>query len=644
MKSNLSSSDAELQNRLESALRLQADAFAEIARSKSSRDLHGTLKASGGLAPRRSHSARVAEQIRRDEELAEKLSMEDLTMVRDRRTDISQAAPRRPYKERPDVNQNMPRLYSDSELVSDQLPPPPPPKEWPEQHRTRSYGVLEEQESMSGASTGPSDAETVTPAPAYHELPDRSAFVPDQKSYQSTGLGAETPYQHVFNSFEADTSLAEHHRERLPSAGSTSFDYFSHSRSSTFDETPPPLSERPAAPSFNKSENRSPKNSLDPRRFSTPSDHNGGISPRKSHATCDQCQRKQDRVSFCPVCNFNYCQTHWDSQPLHRQRLTVNGVPHEKTNPDLAKRITSVIEPSVNDAEQNQLHIADDDTTWFGVLPDQAGELMFHDFGRYEEFLAQSIFTPKSAQFPSLISFVGPTGAGKSTIVKALVKLFVSGSEASKQQAPVVGMTQHQAVPTSGEVHLYWDPSSLLTNRPLMYADCEGLGGGSREPMAARATATKDKKTLTKERKDRSRLRSGSESYASSDSYGQPSKPISIRDLGFRHGSPSYSSISSRNLPTASSSPNQLKRNAWLEYQETVAGAPDGPFSTLVETLDTQDGWTPGSGKVFRGITRRILWANESQKRSRQFIVEHLYPRLLYTFSDIVLLVMRNAK
>ncbi|KAF7511091.1 hypothetical protein GJ744_005322 [Endocarpon pusillum] len=325
--------------------------------------------------------------------------------------------------------------------------------------------------------------------------------------------------------------------------------------------------------------------------LATPSDHNGGMSPRKSHATCDQRQRKQDCVSFCPVCNFNYCQTHWDSQPLHRQPLTVNGVPHEKTNPDLAKRITSVIEPSVNDAEQNQLHIADDDTTWFGVLPDQAGELMFHDFGRYEEFLAQSMFTTKLAQFPSLLSFVGPTGAGKSTIVKALVKLFVSGTEISKQQAPVVGMSQHQAVPTSGEVHLYWDPSSLLTNRPLMYADCEGLGGGSREPMATRATVTKDKKTITKERKERGRIRSGSECHASSDSYGQFSKPTSIRDLSFRHGPPSSSSMSSRNHPTASSSP---KRNAWLEYQETVAGAPDGPNSTLVETLDTQDGWTPG--------------------------------------------------
>ena len=46
----------------------------------------------------------------------------------------------------------------------------------------------------------------------------------------------------------------------------------------------------------------------------------------------------------------------------------------------------------------------------------------------------------------------------------------------------------------------------------------------------------------------------------------------------------------------------------------------------------------------FRGVTWKILWAQEAHRRSREFIVENLYPRLLYTFSDIVVLVMRNAK
>jgi len=38
---------------------------------------------------------------------------------------------------------------------------------------------------------------------------------------------------------------------------------------------------------------------------------------------------------------------------------------------------------------------------------------------------------------------------------------------------------------TSEDVHLYSDPLSAFTNRPLLYADCEGLNSGDREPIAA---------------------------------------------------------------------------------------------------------------------------------------------------------------
>jgi hypothetical protein len=312
-------------------------------------------------------------------------------------------------------------------------------------------------------------------------------------------------------------------------------------------------------------------------------------SSQAMEAVCDQCGRESEHVSFCPVCAFNYCREHWDNQLLHRQQRSVNGVPHEKTNPHLAQKIRSIIEPSTDEEEQEELHRADDDTIWFGVLPDQSGQLTFHDFGRYEEFLAQSSFSPQSAQFPSLISFVGKTGVGKSTIVKGLVRLYSSDAESERHQAPVVGMTQHQEVPTSGEVHLYWDPKSLLTNRPLMYADCEGLGAGSQTPMSARATADR-------QGSNRARGRSIFENR----SHITPSRSL---------GSNSYS-----------------------------PGAPS------TEHVEGDRGWTSRSAKNFRGVTWKILWAQEAQQRSREFIVENLYPRLLYTFSDIVVLVMRNAK
>lgn len=44
------------------------------------------------------------------------------------------------------------------------------------------------------------------------------------------------------------------------------------------------------------------------------------------------------------------------------------------------------------------------------------------------------------------------------------------------------------------------------------------------------------------------------------------------------------------------------------------------------------------------GNKRELLWANTREKQSRKFIVSELYPRLLYTFSDTVVFVLKNVK
>ncbi len=41
---------------------------------------------------------------------------------------------------------------------------------------------------------------------------------------------------------------------------------------------------------------------------------------------------------------------------------------------------------------------------------------------------------------------------------------------------------------------------------------------------------------------------------------------------------------------------------------------------------------------------REILWATTEQKRSRDYLVRNLYPRLLYTFSDVIVFVMKNPR
>ena len=119
---------------------------------------------------------------------------------------------------------------------------------------------------------------------------------------------------------------------------------------------------------------------------------------------------------------------------------------------------------------------------------------------------------------------------------------------------PVVGSVGKD-VPTSGDVHLYVDPQTVDSDKPILYADCEGLEGGEREPLGA-WRKTKDK------------------------------------------GS-------------------KLGRM--------------GPFERNIRRINHTS-------------EREITWADTSVKRSREFAVTHLYPRLLYTFSDVVVFVLRNPR
>lgn len=119
---------------------------------------------------------------------------------------------------------------------------------------------------------------------------------------------------------------------------------------------------------------------------------------------------------------------------------------------------------------------------------------------------------------------------------------------------PVVGGTGLD-LPTSGDVHLYSDPQTSKSNNPILYADCEGLEGGEREPIGAR-----------RKRKDKA----------------------------------------------------------------SKVGRIDS-FEKKVQ-------------KAHHTSEREITWADTNAKRSREFAVTHLYPRLLYTFSDVVVFVLKNPR
>jgi hypothetical protein len=199
-----------------------------------------------------------------------------------------------------------------------------------------------------------------------------------------------------------------------------------------------------------------------------------------------------------------------------------------------------------------KLHEDDESTKWFGVSRDSTGRPNFEDYGRYATLM--SSISPISLQssgnrYPQIVSFIGVTNAGKSTLIKMLINHdahYANAENRAMFPSPVVGSVVNDSLPTSGDVHLYADPSSHTEQLPILYADCEGFEGGERTPLGAR-----------------SRRHAGSDPEAA--------RP----------------------------------------------------------------------GHVY---TRAIEWANNEESRQREYAVTALYPRLLYTFSDCVVFVLRNPK
>lgn len=288
-----------------------------------------------------------------------------------------------------------------------------------------------------------------------------------------------------------------------------------------------------------------------------------------------QCGKYFFSVFYCNVCNISFCGGCWNSQVTHKSNILAPGaVPHEKTDHKIAKTIQKVLEVKTTDEEQAVLHENDQNTTWFGIIREDGELPTFVDHGRYATLMtntsrserSRGIVDGRDTRYPSLVSFVGQTGecpfvnaeytlltctvgAGKSTIIKLVIDL--SAPKEENYATPVVGPVGKD-LPTSGDVHLYLDPHTADSDTPIMYADCEGLEGGEREPLGAWRKA---------------------------------------RDRGGRTRS----------------------------FEQKL-------------------------GNNYNGSEREITWATSNLKKSRGFAVTHLYPRLLYTFSDVIVFVLRNSR
>lgn len=276
---------------------------------------------------------------------------------------------------------------------------------------------------------------------------------------------------------------------------------------------------------------------------------------------CDCCKICGHRRFHCNVCRRVYCDPCWELQFIHTDPPSdASAMPHEKTDPQTAKKIANVINSQLKEEQREKLHMDDINTTWFGVVREGQERPLFQDYGRYAALVADvkssrlgtisDLSSPLEfggeTLYPSLVSFVGQTGAGKSSLIKLLIDL--KSDEDEDFATPVVGAAGYD-IATSEDVHLYLDPDSFESQAPLLFADCEGLEGGERDPVGAR-----------------------------------------------------------------------LKRK-------------------MASSQNVQPG-----GRRKPTSEREIVWADTPRKQSRNFAVAHLYPRLLYTFSDVIVFVLKNPR
>lgn len=282
------------------------------------------------------------------------------------------------------------------------------------------------------------------------------------------------------------------------------------------------------------------------------------------HCEDDACDRTSSIVWHCVDCGCSYCRYVdlpeactslskpllrsgcWPHQGPHRpKKRGRDGIPHEKTDPGIVRRLRCTLMPSRDHHQIERLHKADESTTWFGLGRDAAGRPVLEEFDRFLTLMSDTTYQGGNTTcYPQLVSFIGTTNAGKSTLVKMLVEHRLPPDSLGQFPTPVVGSVVHDSEPTSGDVHLYADASTHGERLPILYADCEGFEGGERVPVGSRAR---------------------------------------LRTRAHLH----------QNLPAR---------------------------------------------------CRAIEWVDTEESRRREYAVTSLYPRVLYTFSDCVVFVLRNPK
>ena len=238
----------------------------------------------------------------------------------------------------------------------------------------------------------------------------------------------------------------------------------------------------------------------------------------KSHCIEESCGHARD-------CVQTLHETCWDAHIPPRLRKNSD---HNQVDALQDAFIQIIMHSEANDEKQKLLHRQDRKAEWFRVnlaRPDVANDLPLLQISarfRKECKANQDRTSHDHSLFPSLVSFVGDTGAGKSTLVNAMItigriedlkrkhamksinsfrlpKSSLENILSARSYGPVTrsGNVERASMPTSTGVHLYRDPTITQVDYPgsangaedvpMLFADCEGFRGGSVQTSAERS-------------------------------------------------------------------------------------------------------------------------------------------------------------
>ncbi|KAH8695985.1 hypothetical protein BGW36DRAFT_380024 [Talaromyces proteolyticus] len=228
-------------------------------------------------------------------------------------------------------------------------------------------------------------------------------------------------------------------------------------------------------------------------RAASPAKQVGVTEERLSR--CAFCRPDNPAQWRCDYCRLLFCDSCWNMPAPHLQNDPV----HAKVSLHQHSLISNELSTNLNPESFKDLHAHDMVAVWFAISQDSYhGKLNFEEFPRFKHLVDehQKAYNTSDPCYASLVSFVGVTGSGKSTLIKILMKrLWDDTSESTLDlneiEVPVSG-TRKTSNPTSGDVHLYRDPylDPSEANYPLFYADCEGFGGGEVAPIGSKIRDT----------------------------------------------------------------------------------------------------------------------------------------------------------